>query len=289
MSVPEPGWFASLQERPIAGQLEDGIRGLLLDTHYAERLRNGRIRTDFADAGDFRRAVQQDGVSEESVQAALRLRGRAGFRGVGRRGMYLCHTFCELGSTPLGDVLSDVHDFLVVHPADVLVIVNQDYVTPTDFVAAVRAADLGRFAFEPPAGGRWPTLREMIDRDRRLVLLAEHHAGAAPWYRPAYARLLQETPFSFGRPAELTDAAGLAATCRPNRGTPGAPLFLVNHWINTDPVPRPANASIVNAYGPLLRRAETCGELRGRRPNLLAVDFYERGDLFRVVDRLNGG
>jgi hypothetical protein len=28
--------------------------------------------------------------------------------------------------------------------------------------------------------------------------------------------------------------------------------------------------------------------MRGHLPNLIAVDFYKRGDLFRVVDRLNG-
>ena len=177
MSVPQPGWFASLQERPIAGQLEDGIRGLLLDTHYADRLPNGRTRTYFADAEDLARAIQQDGVSEESVAAAQRLRARAGFRGEGERGMYLCHTFCELGATPLDDVLDDIHEFLVTHPADVLVIVNQDYVTPDDFVAAIGDAGLDRYAFTPPSDGGWPTLREMIERDQRLVVLAENRAG----------------------------------------------------------------------------------------------------------------
>jgi hypothetical protein len=288
MSVPEPGWFASLQERPIAGQLEDGVRGLLIDTHYADRLPNGRTRTYFANAEDFRQAVQQDGVSDESVRAAKRLRSRAGFQGEGERGMYLCHTFCELGSTPLGSVLDDIHDFLVTHPEDVLVVVNQDAVTPEDFVGAVRAAGLDRYAFTPPSGGDWPTLRQMIDRDQRLVLLAEDHAGAAPWYQPAYARLLQETPYSFRERAQLTEPDELTASCRANRGPSAAPLFLLNHWINSDPVPRPANAAVVNAYEPLLRRARTCERLRGRRVTLLAVDFYKRGDLLRVVDTLNG-
>ena len=50
--------------------------------------------------------LSQDGVSEASVQAALRLRERAGFRGEGERGIYLCHTFCELGATPLADGLT---------------------------------------------------------------------------------------------------------------------------------------------------------------------------------------
>jgi hypothetical protein len=74
MSVPLPGWFASLQERPIREQLEDGIRGLLFDTHYAERLANGRTRTDFGGAAGLRRAIAQDGVSEQSVEAAKRRR-----------------------------------------------------------------------------------------------------------------------------------------------------------------------------------------------------------------------
>ena len=113
-------------------------------------------------------------------------------------------------------------------------------------------------------------------------------AGAAPWYQLAYARVTQETPLAFSRPAQLTDPAQLPASCRPNRGTPTAPLFLVNHWINTDPLPRPSHADVVNAYEPLLRRARTCERIRDRRVNLVAVDFYDRGDLFRVVDTLNG-
>src|SRR3954466_4065191 len=106
----------------------------------------------------------------------------------------------------------------------------------------------------------------MIDAGRRLLVLAENHAGSAPWYELAYERLTQETPFSFKKPAQLTDADTLPATCREHRGTASAPLFLVNHWINTDPVPRPANAGIVNAYEPLLRRARECERIRHRRP-----------------------
>ena len=47
MSVPLPGWYSSEQDRPIADQLADGVRGLLVDTHYADRLPNGKLRTYF--------------------------------------------------------------------------------------------------------------------------------------------------------------------------------------------------------------------------------------------------
>jgi len=287
MSVPLKGWFSALQERPISGQLRDGIRGLLLDTHYADRLENGRLRTYFGSREQLRRQATQDGVNPDAVDAALRLRERAGFKGEGERGMYLCHTFCELGATTLASALDDIRDFLVANPDEVLVIVNQDYVTPADFVEAVRDADLEELAYRAPVGEGGLTLREMIDRDQRVVFLAENRAGAAPWYRLAYEEILQETPYSFARAAQITAPAELPASCRPNRGPAGAPLFLVNHWITSDPLPRPSTAVRVNAFEPLLARARDCERARGRLPNLVAVDFYRRGDLFGVVDRLN--
>ncbi len=142
MSVPCPAGSRRCRSARSPGQLEDGIRGLLFDTHYADRLANGRTRTYFGTREKARRAIEHDGVSQDSVEAALRLRARLGFRGSGERGMYLCHTFCELGSTPLADVLEDIHRFLVTHPGEVLVIVNEDYVTPADFVSAVTDAGL---------------------------------------------------------------------------------------------------------------------------------------------------
>lgn len=223
-----------------------------------------------------------------AVDAAERIRARLGFGGKGARGMYLCHSFCELGGTPLSSALDDIHTFLVTHPDEVMVVVNQDYVTPKDFVAAVTKAGLADLAFTPPSGTRWPTLGEMIDSNKRVLFLAEHKAGAAPWYQLAYGRLTQETPYTFKKVAQLTDPGKLAASCRANRGMSGAPLFLINHWITTDQVPLPSNAAKVNAYEPLLIRARNCISVRKHLPNLLAVNFYRQGDLFRVVDTLNG-
>jgi len=125
----------------------------------------------------------------------------------------------------------------------------------------------------------------MIEQGRRLLLLAENKAGAAPWYQLAYQRLLEETPFSFGNPAGLADHA---SSCAANRGPSDAPLFLINNWVNTDPAPRPSIAARVNAYATLLARARACQRMRRHLPNLLAVDFYKSGDIFRVVRTLNG-
>ena len=288
MSVPLPGWFSSMQEKPIDGQLRDGIRGLMIDTHYGDRLRNGKVRTFFGSQAELQKRVKVDGVSPAAVEAALNLRDRLGFSGEGERGMYLCHSFCELGATRLDSVLEDLRTFLVANPGAVVVVINQDYVKPDDFVGAVRDADLEGLVYKGRVDGDWPTLREMVDRNERLVLMAENHAGGAPWYHSAYDRITEETPYSFTKVPQLTDPDKLDKSCEPNRGKEGAPVFLVNHWITTDPVPLPSNASKVNAYDALLARARDCERVRHHLTNLLSVNFYLRGDLFKVADKLNG-
>ncbi len=288
MSVPLPGWYSSEQDRPIPQQLKDGIRGLLIDTHYGDKLPDGRVRTDLERSGGLDKVVADTDLSPTAVDAAMRIRDRLGFSGEGKPGIFLCHSFCELGATPLSEALDQLHEFLVANPQQVVVVINQDAITPKDFVGAVKQAGLADMAYRGPVDGQWPTLQEMIDSGRRVVFLAEEHAGAAPWYRLAYDGATQETPYTFPKTAELTDPKLVAASCESNRGTKGAPLFLLNHWISTDPIPLPSDAAKVNSYEPLLHRARECERIRGQIPNLIAVNFYRQGDLFKVVDTLNG-
>jgi hypothetical protein len=170
----------------------------------------------------------------------------------------------------------------------VLVVVNQDSITPQDFVSAVDKAGLGGMAYRGPVDRPFPTLRRMIDSNQRVVFLAEEKAGAAPWYRLAYRSAVKETPYHFPRTGDLTAPGRVDGSCKPNRGPENAPLFLVNHWISTDPVPRPSDARTVNAYKPLTARLRACRRIRRHLPNLVAVNFYRQGDVFRAVDTLNG-
>jgi hypothetical protein len=128
----------------------------------------------------------------------------------------------------------------------------------------------------------------MIDSGQQVVVYAENHGGAAPWYTAGYDGALQETPFTFKRAVLLTTPSHWPATCVPNRGTDGAPLFLINHWINTDPTPRPSDAAKVNRREVLVGRARECERIRDRHPTLLAVDFTQEGDLYGAADVLNG-
>jgi hypothetical protein len=284
-SVTIPTWLFGQQDGTIIEQLAFGIRGLLIDSYYGEAV-GGRVRTDLESLPKREAAVEELGAP--AVDAALRIRGRLAREGAGRRDIYLCHGFCELGAITLASALRDLRSFLVSHPDAVVELINQDEgVTPVDIERAFEQAGLLDLVYRGPLGP-FPTLRTMIDSGQRLVVMAENDAGAIPWYHLAYEHALQETPFRFTRASQLTAPANLAASCRPNRGPDSAPLFLLNHWIDTTPVPRASLAEVVNAREPLLTRAQECQRIRHRLPNLVAIDFFRRGDVLGVVNTLNG-
>jgi hypothetical protein len=95
---------------------------------------------------------------------------------------------------------------------------------------------------------------------------------------------MQETPYRFRSAAEL----GGAASCAPDRGGTAGSLFLVNHWVDTTPAPRPRVAREVNGRAFIDRRLGRCRRDRGLLPTVVAVDFYRAGDVFAAVNALNG-
>ena len=88
---------------------------------------------------------------------------------------------------------------------------------------------------------------------------------------------MQDTPLAAERPDQLG--------CARFRGTPDAPMLMLNHWIPPFP---PSVADNARIGGELLReRAALCGSERGPLPNLLAVDFYERSGVIEASAELN--
>ena len=271
-------WMFPQQERGIREQLEDGIRGFLIDVHYGEPVA-GRIKT-ILDTEVNSRAKYEAVLGKTGMEAAMRIHNRLVGKPEGPEEVYLTHGFCELGSTRFVDALKDVKDFLDENPHEVLIIVIQDEgVKPTDVAACFEKSGLEDLVYKGQVTPPWPTLADMIEKNERVVVFAENHAEGVPWYH-VMTDVIQETPYSFHSPAEFSN--------RPNRGGTNGSLLLMNHWIETAPASLPSNAKIVNAYDVLLKRARQCRRQRGMLPNLVAVDFYRTGDLFKVVRALNG-
>ncbi|HEX5133707.1 MAG TPA: hypothetical protein VFX92_14630 [Candidatus Krumholzibacteria bacterium] len=271
-------WMFPNQQKGIRKQLEDGIRGFLIDVHYGVPV-GDHVKT-ILDDEVAARAKYEEALGKEAVDAAMRMRDRMVGKETGDRDVYLGHGFCELGATRFVDALETIDEFLIANPGEVIAIVIQDEgVTPQDVADCFERSGLIRLVYRGAVTSPWPTLREMVESDQRVVVLAENNAEGVAWYHPAF-EVCQETPYGFKDPSEFSN--------RPNRGGTSGSLLLMNHWIETTPTPLPSNAEIVNAYDFLLKRARACRKERGMIPNLVAVDFYRSGDVVRVVDTLNG-
>jgi hypothetical protein len=260
MSAASLGFQIPNQPVGIPDQLKAGIRGFLLDTHYGRRMADGSVATD------------DDGKGTQ-----------------GKRGLYLCHVVCQIGATPLTSVLRSMRDYVRKHPGTVLLIDNEDYITPRDFAGAVKKSGLLKYVYRGKPGPKWPTLRTMIKRHQQVVMLAEHRAAGVPWYHLDYAGIVQETAYTWDPATLITDPANWTASCAANRGGTRGSLFLMNHW--SPPTPRPAPDPVadaeVNDKDVLVGRALACRAARGLMPTIVAVDQFRTGGLFPAVQELN--
>ncbi|MFW6722632.1 hypothetical protein ACHZ98_21180 [Streptomyces sp. MAR4 CNY-716] len=264
MATSQDRFIAPLQDPSITGQLNDGVRALLIDTH---RWETPPEVTDRLAESDFTPTMQRQ------IRSVLNTVDPP------RKGEWLCHAVCRGGALPLVPELQKIGDWLEQNPSDVVTLVVQDGISGADTRTAMRQAGLEDLAFTPEddPDEPWPTLGEMIDEDRRLVVFAEKADGPAPWYRNFY-RYGMETPFAFRTPEDMT--------CTANRGGEDKQLFLMNHFITNSGGSR-LDAGRINARDFVLDRARECERVRGRPVNLVAVDYATIGDARGAVKVLN--
>ena len=273
----DPGWYIVNQRRTVERQLEDGIRLFLIDAHWGVEA-SGGVRTDFASEGRSRNKVAK-ALPPDVLAAAERLVGRLGVGdATGERDVFLCHTVCELGATRMVDTLVTYREFLEANPGAVLILFVEPYVTPNQIAKRFKEAGLDPYLAELSRDEPLPTLGELVDSDRRVIVFSEKDAdGTLPWYLDGFS-FVQDTPLGAQRVSELR--------CRRERGTADSPLLMLNHWADIFPPRANANRPFLTERV-LLERAHRCAAKRGMPVSLIAVDHYEQGDLIEAVDKLN--
>lgn len=195
--------------------------------------------------------------------------------------LVLCHGFCnvDVGVSPLVETLEVVRQFLETHPNEVLVLIVEDYITARQTEEAFEAAKLIPHLYAHPADDAWPTLGELIDSGRRVIVFAQGQGGGEPsWYLDLFNQSW-DTPYAAKTPEELK--------CSLGRGNRSRPFWVMNHFLTDAVGGKPELAEQVNFNPFLMERVRRCEEEVGRLPNVIAVDFYEVGDLMKTVNDLN--
>lgn len=283
MNDAEDGFLYPSQERGIEAQLESGVRGFLIDAFLGSPRMAGDQPIVYSDLTDRRLARLVKAAGDVPAQHALALRAEAGPPAPATPlDVYLCHQFCELGAVLFSDVVDVLRRFLEAHPDEVLVIVIQDELAAEELTPVLEDGGLDSYLATIDPTVPLPTLGSMVDSGRRVVIGLEN-GDLGPAIPNVYGGgLVQEVPYKYRSVAALERAD----SCGPNRGQDEAPLFLLNHFVSP---PSQDLAAEANAEDVLLTRAERCSKERGQPVNLVAVDFYESGDLLATVDELNAG
>jgi hypothetical protein len=274
-----PGWYIPNQRRTIARQLEDGIRLFLIDPHWGIELPNGRVLTDFDTETRDRNKVAK-ALPPNVLASAERVVGRqlGGDESDGERDVWLCHTVCELGATRFVDALETFRKFLEANPGAVVVLFIEPYASPEELAERFERAGLDRYVATLSRDEPLPTMGQLVDEDKRVIVFAEKDAdGTVPWYLDGFS-FVQDTPLGATRVGQLS--------CAPERGDADSPLLMLNNWADLFPPRLRANRPFLTERF-LLERARRCTRRRGMPVNLIAVDYYDQGALVEAVDKLN--
>lgn len=257
-------FIGPLQDPDITAQLNAGARALQIDTYHWETSQEITRRLDTSDFSPEQRRLIASAIDRLNPP---------------REGLWLCHAVCRAGAIEMVPALTALGTWMRENPSEVVTLIVQDAISGEETERAFRQAGLDDLLHtpDPDPGKAWPTLGEMADSGRRLVVFAEEADGPAPWYRNFY-RYGMETPFAFRSPG--------AMNCVPHRGGTGKRLFLLNHFVTVAGGSR-LDAGKINARDWVLDRAHRCERERGGPVNFVAVDYTTIGDVRGAVAALN--
>ena len=237
----------------------------------------------------------------------------------------LCHTHCLMEDAGLlSAYLTTVREWLDTHPHEVvtLLVTNNDHVNMSAYDLAYTAAGMHKYAYHPQnsfspwvSPTSWPTLRELIANGTRLVSFMDYGSDTThvPYILPEFS-FFWETPFDvtnwndfnscdINRPGALLNSYKAAASAA--SGSPAHVaaerqrqqlMYIVNHFLDTKmwagiEIPDRKDVAKTNAMtgdGSVGAQVNLCSELWGVRPWGVLVDYFEKGQVIRLQNQLNG-
>ena len=189
--------------------------------------------------------------------------------------LLFCHGFCDLGSQPAEDLVTEIEDFLIANPHEILLLDLQD---ESNGRAAEAFSSLEPFFFNLDTPNAWPTLSEMIDVDQRVLLFGERNDSDPSWLQDKDT-WIYSNGWHYEAPEELD--------CTLRGSVVDNGLYEVTHVL-TSPLAHPDLAEEINHQPLIGEHLQQCLNEVGF-VNMLSVDFYSIGDGLEVIKALNKG
>ncbi|KAJ3089894.1 hypothetical protein HK102_005210 [Quaeritorhiza haematococci] len=208
-----------------------------------------------------------------------------------RRGnaVHLCHGPCDeilrLPAGPLSGYVAEMKIFLERNPREVVTLMLENGADFDANTIAQEFADLIPFAHVQ--GAEWPTLGEMIESNKRLVVFTDSGADVQnhPWLLPALD-WITSTDWA------VTDLNNFNCDVYYPSG-PRRTFTRLNHILSVSVTsqiyfPDITMAAKTNSKESLDAHINDCKRQGVSRPNFIAVDWGDTGDIFQVVAAENG-
>lgn len=217
----------------------------------------------------------------------------------------VCHGSCFLGGEPLATHLNqEIIPFLLADREAIVTIQLEDYVSASALRAELaRVPNLAGLTFDPDSWNTpgWPTLRQMIEANQRLLIFDLKSGNAGRYELPSGVATVMsaqggtsENFWELGKTIATHDTSCVSrwsGTLEPGpvqfAGKQWPRLFVMNHFHG---VGEAMHSKTDNRYDKLMERVYgSCARAAGRPPNYIVIDHYQHGDAFELAGVLNQG
>jgi len=223
--------------------------------------------------------------------------GKDGEQGV----IPFAHCAFDPSKQPLRVVLKDIDTFLSKNPQEVITLILEDHTRNLDDISELfKTSNLDKHVHVQDINKPWPTLGEMINNKKRLVVFL-HGDQDLPYKKYSGLHYIWDfawdTEWNFLRPADLNNPIkdampkrGKQTYAQRKQGCKNK-VFIAWHFVTTRSCGSKTCAKQVNRKACLLTRLNRLAKQAGQIPNIVQVDFFEypNNDIFAAIDELNNG
>ena len=189
---------------------------------------------------------------------------------------------CTYGAVDPWNWLDSLQSEMESEDRDIVTLLIENHVEADHLKDIFDEVGLTEWMYVHEMNQDWPTLIELINMDKRLIVFWEQSSDTAHPYFHDFLAHSWTTNYAEETTSEMD--------CEPLRGDSNQVVFHMNNWLsvqNGQGLSDPSRSGQANDVDFLVERSIECIELHNKRPTFIAVDWWEDGDVVKAAKRVN--